>query len=152
MEGDGLQQGSSVLRGHNGTIRCLRFSPEEGGLLGSAGAGDYQPRLWDYSTGQCLRALLPHGSPVHGVCWAAAGGRDVLVAGCEGGLLRGYDPRSPSPVWELGLGVGICCLASVPGGLVAGCVGGTLVRVDLAHLAVLEIGRASCRERVCQYV
>jgi WD40 repeat protein len=45
---------NATLRGHNGTIRIIKFKHENGSpgnVLASAGAGDFKPRLWDVDRG-----------------------------------------------------------------------------------------------------
>ena len=52
------------MKGHTGTIRVVKFAPENNEtsassvLAASAGAGDFKPRLWDIQTGTELSRLL----------------------------------------------------------------------------------------------
>jgi hypothetical protein len=44
----------SSLKGHNGTVRVLKFRPSESTsncILASAGAGDCRPIVWDANAG-----------------------------------------------------------------------------------------------------
>jgi hypothetical protein len=130
------------MKGHTGTIRSVAFQPRHASttLLASAGAGDNKPRLWDVSSGLGVAhsVLTAHADPVHGLAWV----HDLLLSGCERGVLIAHDARSPTPAWTLDLAQhpllraasagGICCLAAAGAGdqVVAGCMSGFVCVVD----------------------
>jgi hypothetical protein len=95
----------STLKGHTGTIRVVKFAPESNRgqgtvLAASAGAGDFRPRLWDIQAESCQRILTEHKSTIHGLVWL---NDNVLVTGCEDGILIGHDIRDRSSMWSLSL-------------------------------------------------
>jgi WD40 repeat protein/tRNA A-37 threonylcarbamoyl transferase component Bud32 len=56
---------------HRGQVNRVAFQPK-GRILASAG-GDGVIRLWDPATGQLLRALLGHNSPIAALAWSPDG-------------------------------------------------------------------------------
>src|SRR3546814_13714923 len=65
------------------------------------------------------------------------------------GFLQVIDPtHARLRVYERGAGETLACGSGACAAVVAGRIWGQLQ----AHVDVQEIGRASCRERVCQYV
>jgi WD40 repeat protein len=95
----------SAMKGHTGTIRVVKFSPKsnrgQGAVLAaSAGAGDFRPRLWDIQAECCQRILTEHKSTIHGLVWL---NDNVLITGCEDGILIGHDIRDRSPMWSFSL-------------------------------------------------
>lgn len=112
------------MKGHNGTIRVVRFQPHEmistSALLASAGAGDCVPRIWDVngglahtsrswllietvtrcSSGVCIAELPAHRDTVHGLAWIDA---STVITGCDKGFLYVHDLRRPTgapPAWQ----------------------------------------------------
>ena len=79
------------LRGHDHVVETIAFAPvsaypalrELGGLTGSpttapglfvaTGGRDKVIKIWDASSGQCLKTLMGHDNWIRGVCWAPNG-------------------------------------------------------------------------------
>jgi len=84
-----------VLRHHNGTIRSLSFTPEQGcQRILSGGAGDFCPRLWDVNSGSTEPIQLMHAHK--GIIFCARFSEDGslgLSAG-EDGFVKIWDFRS----------------------------------------------------------
>jgi WD40 repeat protein len=79
------------LKGHQGAVTSVAFTPDS--LFGLSGSTDKTLRLWDLSTGQCLRALEGHNGEVTSVATSAAG---------QWGLSGSYDHTLR--LWELATG------------------------------------------------
>ncbi|KAA3607998.1 MAG: hypothetical protein DWQ01_13020 [Planctomycetota bacterium] len=91
-------QPSTVLKGHNGTVTNVAFSPNGNRLATTS--YDQTVRLWDRHTGRQLNVLNGH----RGWIWSAVFlDEDRLVTGGSDGSIRLWDLRAPvSPVPELG--------------------------------------------------
>lgn len=80
-----LRTGSNFnsLFGHNGTVQCASFSPDEQYVV--SGGYDGTIRLWSVNSGDLIRILGHHGSYVESVAFSpdgkylASGGLDNLV-------------------------------------------------------------------------
>ncbi|NJM46930.1 MAG: WD40 repeat domain-containing protein [Alkalinema sp. RU_4_3] len=59
---DGIDRSPQHLLGHRGLILSLAYSPS--GQLLASGSHDRQLRIWNSSTGECLRTLLGHSDHV----------------------------------------------------------------------------------------
>jgi len=113
--GDWQEQG--LLRGHEGTITGLQWSPD-GRMLLSCSRDD-TVRVWDAETGQELRQLLAADSPVHAgdgtlrnVAWSPDG--RFVAAGIDQQVLV-WSTRDWQPLPSLPLAGGnILCLAFHP--------------------------------------
>eukprot|EP00603_Paraphysomonas_imperforata_P005844 CAMPEP_0114414566 /NCGR_PEP_ID=MMETSP0103-20121206/1454_1 /TAXON_ID=37642 ORGANISM="Paraphysomonas imperforata, Strain PA2" /NCGR_SAMPLE_ID=MMETSP0103 /ASSEMBLY_ACC=CAM_ASM_000201 /LENGTH=398 /DNA_ID=CAMNT_0001582711 /DNA_START=1 /DNA_END=1193 /DNA_ORIENTATION=- len=102
------------LKGHTGTIRCLKFCPFFGSsaasVLASGGAGDCRMRLWDVQTENCT-ALAAHQDHIHGISWV---NNEVVLSGCDKGVLLAHDIRAASVAWSTNLSHnGICHLGNI---------------------------------------
>ena len=81
----GFGETSSVLRGHDGAVRAVRFA-SDGALLASAGDGDGRVRLWDVPSETCVQEV-PTGSGSLGALHFLAGSDSVLLAASPRGVL-----------------------------------------------------------------
>ena len=117
---------SAPLKGHNGTIRVVRFNPASSiytTAVASVGAGDCAPRIWDVSTGQCIMKLTAHSDTAHALQWLDS---NLIVTGCESGQIIGHDIRtSHIAAWSYSLGAqqfSDASIASSGGSTVSGTV------------------------------
>ncbi|DAZ97388.1 TPA: hypothetical protein N0F65_003411 [Lagenidium giganteum] len=62
------------MAAHTGDVRALAISPN--GRLAVSGSHDHTVRVWDLSTGKCMRVLLGHTD----VVWAVAISPDGRMA------------------------------------------------------------------------
>ncbi len=114
---------SAPMKGHTGTVRVVKFAPPLAGpsggasesslhLVGSAGAGDNKPRLWDVSTGALHSTLFSHNAAVHGLVWLDG---TTLLTGCEEGHVIAHDIRMSGAAWRYSIPAGgICTMISMP--------------------------------------
>lgn len=80
----------ATLVGHGGVVTHATFSPD--GTLVLTTSADSTARLWDATTGQCLRILAGHADWVSGGCFHPDG--DRLATWADGGTLRLWDTVS----------------------------------------------------------
>jgi WD40 repeat protein len=73
-----------VLRGHEGSVRALRFSPD--GTLLSSSSADGTVRLWDTATGATRRVLRGHDASVNAARWSPDG--QILASSDSLGVIR----------------------------------------------------------------
>lgn len=50
-----------VFSGHNGSVRCGKFTPDGKGLLTGGGENDASLRLWNPKSGACSATVQGHG-------------------------------------------------------------------------------------------
>ena len=102
-------------KAHTGTVRIVKFHPS-GRLLGSAGAGDFVPRVWDVATNSCISSnnYAAHKDCVHGFIWYD---NNVFITGCDQGQLIAHDLRTSQAIWSMDKisdihndKIGVCCL------------------------------------------
>ena len=102
---------SPMLKSHTGTVRVVKFHPNDVSSLVSAGAGDNCPRLWDVSTSQVINTFTPHKYAIHGLSWgrsrsgssSSSSSDNVLFSGCEGGVLMMHDTRSNQIIGDINI-------------------------------------------------
>jgi WD40 repeat protein len=88
------QQRSLALPGHKGKVNAVCVSTD--GRRGFTAGDDFAVRVWDLATGQQLRALIKHASPIIGLAETSNGG--PLFSADEDGQVYLWNPKS------LGLG------------------------------------------------
>ncbi len=71
---------TATFRGHDGPVTSVSLSRD--GRYGLSGGADRTLRLWEMTTGQCLRTLEGHDSVVTAV-WLSASGRHALSGGAD---------------------------------------------------------------------
>jgi small GTP-binding protein len=79
-----------VLRGHTGAINRIAWSPD-GKYLASP-SNDETIRIWDGSTGECVRVLKGHKDIVNTLAWLP--NRNILVSGSHDCTLRLWDTNT----------------------------------------------------------
>mmetsp|Transcript_5493 Transcript_5493/g.8369 ORF Transcript_5493/g.8369 Transcript_5493/m.8369 type:complete len:879 (-) Transcript_5493:165-2801(-) len=120
---------SGTFKDHNGTVRTVRFSPHDAGTqLASGGAGDCRLRLWDVQTGSCTK-MAAHQAHIHGISWLEP---NIVLTGCDKGLLLAQDTRVGSVAWSIDLGSNICSCYSLRdiGMTIVGHANGSVSLVD----------------------
>lgn len=94
----------AVLIGHRATVYAAAFAP--GGRLLATASLDGTARLWDATTGLCMRALAGHEDKVTHVAWAPAG-RQLLATASVDRSVR---------LWDcVDIGAGVACVAVLAG-------------------------------------
>jgi WD40 repeat protein/transcriptional regulator with XRE-family HTH domain len=78
-----------TLQGHTDGTWAIAFSPD--GLLLASGSDDQTLRLWNTTTGQCLRTL-PHAGRVRSVAFSPDG--SLLASGCDDSVVRLWDTKT----------------------------------------------------------
>ena len=68
-----------VLRGHTGAIHRIAWSPD-GSYLASPSA-DHTIRIWDASSGKCVRTFRRHSDWVYSVAWSPDGQHIASASG-----------------------------------------------------------------------
>src|SRR5438552_3242178 len=88
-----------TLEGHGGDcqITQVAWSPD-GDILASCG-DDSTVRLWDWKTGDQVRALREHKDSVNCVAWSPAG--KTLATGSDDNTVRLWDTNSDKSVGSL---------------------------------------------------
>lgn len=74
-----LDQSKMVLRGHDGSVNCVCFSPD--GKLLATGGRDQTIRLWDASSGKEIKKIEGMQGDVEQVCFTADGNRLLGIHG-----------------------------------------------------------------------
>lgn len=90
----------SHLRMHNKSTWAVAFSPDSR-FIAAASDNDHSVRIWEASTGECLRTLVGHRSSIRAVAFSPNG--QLFVSGSEDQTLR---------IWETGTGE---CLKNLQG-------------------------------------
>lgn len=95
-----------VLKGHTKCLTsvkwCPHTAPETHELVATA-SFDMTARLWDSSTGDCLRVLMDHTKPVYSLSFSPEGFQ--LATGGGDGYLHLYDVKTGDKVWSWSGGV-----------------------------------------------
>ncbi|KAG8915462.1 hypothetical protein FRC02_004515, partial [Tulasnella sp. 418] len=87
---DGWDPILSVLHGHLGNVRSVAFSPDGSRIV--SGSDDHSVRIWDTSTGSCVRILEGHTNQVQSTCFSPDG--TVAASSSDDGTLRLWDPST----------------------------------------------------------
>ena len=88
-----------------------------------------------------MSVLGAHDDAVHGLTWVDP---NLVLTGCEDGVLLAHDTRTAGIQWRMKLEHGICCLRSVlsaPGKVVVGCTKGYLAVLDTSSRRTLLLER-----------
>lgn len=81
-----------TCKGHTGWVQALAFSPD--GQWLASGSHDQTIRLWNGSTGQCVKTLRGHSGPVQALAFSPDG--QWLASGSHDQSIRLWDTES----WE----------------------------------------------------
>src|SRR5262249_23059443 len=87
------------MTGHSRGVNCLAWLPRKGPSLLCSGSADHTLRLWDTSTGECLRTLRGHAGDVLGVAWSPDAS-DFASASSDHTIMI-WDPESDRPAQVL---------------------------------------------------
>ncbi|KAM9844961.1 telomerase protein component 1 [Aulostomus maculatus] len=128
----------SFLRGHNGAVTCLAFSPDGGELL--SGGKDQALMVWDVSSSPAVPSKsLPHSHRdwITSCAWTP----DCVVSSSNDGRLCFWDLKSGRSVreipWTSPL-TSVCCLGQY---VMAGCAEGGLhvwkweTKMEICHIS-----------------
>ncbi|KAM7411194.1 hypothetical protein PAMA_021262 [Pampus argenteus] len=126
-----------LLRGHNGGVTCLAFSPDGGALL--SGGKDQALMVWDVSSSPAVlsKSLLhSHRDWITGCVWTA----DCVLSSSNDGRLCLWDLEAGQCLreitWTSPL-TSVCCLGQY---VIAGCAEGTLhvwnweTSIEICHI------------------
>ncbi len=120
---------TKILEGHKRQVGCLAFSAD--GKTLASGSQDQTIKLWDWTTGKATRTLEGHKNWITSLAFVQPG---VVASASDDLTLRLWDANSGKELDTLDFGVlgdGPRCLASRPGGLVAGTSSWLVLDFDL---------------------
>ena len=129
--------GLQTLEGHTGIIKWVTFAPN-GKYLASGAEDDDTTRIWDTTTGECLKTLKGHGSGVRSIAFSP--NCECLASSSENGTIR---------IWSTVTGICLQTLEYPTGGcvIVAFLDDRNIISID-AHTKVYSWDTAT-GQRVC---
>lgn len=111
------------MRGHNGAISSLSFSPDSRTLV--SGSVDKTAKVWDISYGRVLYTFARHTDAVRGVAYHPAG--HTIVSGGRDAVVTLWNASTGLPRHVVQLKSGVSCLAFNADGQVLAAGGEALV-------------------------
>jgi WD40 repeat protein len=119
---------------HDDKVHSVAFSPD--GHLLASGSGDRTVKIWDASTGTCIRTFEGHSGSVYAIAFSPDG--RLLASGGDDNSLRLWDLSSGQCVNMFGISVSYAIAFSPDGSVIAGGEADGVVRFWYARTGTMQ--------------